>query len=292
MKHQFPLFYLIFIFIGCHSVSNNPKKIDYEIIYKNGIYVEKFDSTNTSPNRYTANNHTYKEGNIYTFDYYYEDRDGQKFKFEEKKGAGDLSFNEMEKAWFFVPFDSLTERTIDKVIMKVKYGLEPFINHDPEYNQTIISFKYPQLNGKQNFSSSTGIIENEKNIWAHPPRARFFQILEINPFPYIRAPYEVGTKWIWFLQIGSPWGDARWKTWEGSITNDYEYEIVDKKVINTNLGELECYEVFSTATSRIGKTYLTAYFNEDIGFVKLDYTNIDSTKTVLELIDFQENQSG
>ena len=289
MKYQLLLLSLIVFFLSCSTQKTKSEKKDYEIIYENGIYREKFDSTNTALNRFTANNQTYKGGNIYTYNYYYENRKGEKFKFEEIKGAGDLSFNDMEKAWFFVPLDSVTDRTIDKVIMEVEYGLESFIDRIPDYDQTVISFKYPQVNGKRNFSSATGLIENEKNVWAHPPRARFFRILELNPFPYIRAPYEVGTKWIWFLQIGSPWGDSRWKTWEGSITNDYEYEIVDKKLINTALGELECFEIFSTATSRIGKTYLKAYFNEDIGFVKLDYTNIDSTKTVLDLVEFQKN---
>lgn len=47
----------------------------------------------------------------------------------------------------------------------------------------------------------------------------------------------------------------------------------------------------STATSRIGSTQLTAYFHPGYGFVKVDYTNIDPSKTVLELVDFvRDNQ--
>ena len=198
----------------------------------------------------------------------------------------------MAKAWFFVPIDSVTDKTIDKVVLTVKYGLEPMITNSPDYNQTVISFKFPQIDGNRKFSSATGLIENEKNIWAHPPRDRFFRILEINPFPFIQAPYEIGNKWNWALKIGSFWGDERWKTWEGSIENKYEYEIVDKKKIKTEVGELECYIVQSTATSAIGQTHLTAYFNMELGFVKLDYTNIDSTKTILELVQFEKGRPG
>jgi len=39
----------------------------------------------------------------------------------------------------------------------------------------------------------------------------------------------------------------------------------------------------SKAKSNLGETELIAYFNEAFGFVKLEYTNIDGTKTYLEL---------
>ncbi|MDF1546290.1 MAG: hypothetical protein P1P88_00620 [Bacteroidales bacterium] len=166
------------------------------------------------------------------------------------------------------------------------------INNNPDYNQTVISYKYPQVNGDRKFSSSTGVIENEKNVWMHPPRDRFFRILEINPFPFIQAPYEIGNKWNWSLGIGSFWGDERWKNWNESIENQYDYEIVGKEKIKLEIGEVECYIIESIARSSIGQTRLTAYFNMEIGFVKLDYTNIDSTRTVLELIDFEKKEHG
>ena len=112
-----------------------------------------------------------------------------------------------------------------------------------------------------------------------------FRILEINPFPFIMAPYEIGNTWNWTLNnIASHWGDKKWKTWEGVIESTCRYEITNQIWLQTNMGELECFEIQSSATSTLGKTYLTSYFNMDVGFVKLEYTNIDSTKVVLELI--------
>lgn len=280
----------ISLLIGCKPQNKTVDKKDYEIIFDNGIYVEKFDSTNTSENKYTANNQTFLEGNKLTFDYYYEDLNGKKYKFQEIDGAGDLDFKEMVKAWFFVPIESINDKTIDNVILTVKYGLQPMIKNNPDYNQTVISYKYPQVNGDNNFGSSTGVIENDKNVWMHPPRDRFFRILEINPFPFIQEPYEIGNTWNWSLGIGSFWGDERWKTWNESIENQYDYEIVDKRKVKLEIGEIDCFVIKSTATSSIGQTKLTAYFNKGIGFVKLDYTNIDSTKTVLELIDFEKKE--
>ena len=280
----------ISLLIGCKPKSEIVIKKDYELILEDGIFVEKFDSTITSENRYSANNKTYVVGNRLTYDYYYQNREGKKYKFQEIKGAGDLHYEEMEKAWFFVSVDSINENTIDKVIITVKFGLKPMNFQNPDYNQTVISFNYPQISGKETFNSTSGVIENEKNVWIHPPRDRFFRILEINPFPFIQAPYEIGNKWNWSLKIGSFWGDSRWKTWDESIENKYIYEIIDKKKIKLAIGEFECYVIQSTAKSSIGQTHLTAYFNMEIGFVKLEYTNIDSTKTILELINFNNKK--
>jgi hypothetical protein len=279
------------IIIGCKSKNTHEQTRDYLLVLDENIYVEVFDTTNTDENRYTDNNTIYKEGNILTYDYYYQDKDGHHFKFEEVEGASELEFRERAKAWRFVQLDTLTEETIDKVILKVKSGLQPFLNNTPDYNQTVISYNFPQYNGERNFNSATGIIENEKNVWMHPPRLKLFRILEINPFPFIQAPYKIGNKWNWTLNIGSFWGDERWRTWDETIENKYQYEIIDKKKIKTKLGDLDCFEIESTATSQIGTTLLKAYFNEDVGFVKLDYTNIDSTKLVLELLKFEKQDT-
>jgi len=281
---------LIFgMIISCKSQNTSEKHKDYELVLDEGIYVEKFDSTNTDENRYTENNSTYKRGKKLTYDYYYQNLKGEKFKFRNRKNVSGLAFKERVKAWDFVSIDSIYNEVIDKVELTVNYGLQS-MRSIPGYNQTVITYEYPRLVGESSSMSSTGVIENEKNIWIHPPRNKFFRILELNPFPFIQAPYEIGNQWNWKLKIGDFWADERWKTWEGSIENKYEYQITDRRKISTKIGKFDCFEIKATATSSIGKTHLTAYFNEVVGFVKLEYTNIDSTKTVLEIIKFDESQ--
>ena len=117
----------------------------------------------------------------------------------------------------------------------------------------------------------------------------YFTILELNPFPYIKAPYQAGTEWTWKLAIGGQWGDARWKEWEGNIINNYNYKILGEIPLKTELGSLKCLIVEGTATSDLGTTKLISYFNEDYGFVKLEYTNIDGSKTFLDILEVKEN---
>lgn len=83
---------------------------------------------------------------------------------------------------------------------------------DYRLENTVFSFSYKILPGNivgqtqawygyqgafdtiQNFEIS-GIIENKMNVWLHLPRSEMFRMLEINPFPFIKFPPEVGAVW-------------------------------------------------------------------------------------------------
>ena len=187
--------------------------------------------------------------------------------------------------WELVGVDKKDSFTVPKIVSEIRSG-NPF-DHMPDYDQTALHYEFKSENGKYWSSEKTGIIENEHNIWMHPPRNDLFRILEINPFPYVKNPYKpkIGEKWNWNMKIGDFWGDKRWLEWEGSIENKYTYKITGRKKLKTKLGKLDCYVVESEAVSRIGKTYLTSYFNTTHGFVKLDYTNIDGSKIVIEMAE-------
>lgn len=144
-------------------------------------------------------------------------------------------------------------------------------------------YKYPL----QLYSSESTIIENEEEVWAHPPRDDFFKILEINPFPHIKKPLKTGLQWTWKLEIGEQWKDKRWKEWKGNITNVMTYEIVRETFLSTKMGTLKCYIVKASAKSELGVTYLTSYFSPRYGFVKLDYINIDGSKIIFDLIKWK-----
>ena len=244
---------LLHSIVSCQDKPVTAKK-DYTLVEEDGITVEQFDSTNVEDNRYTQNNQTFTEGTVFTYGFEHTTATNEKryFTWSEKEDA-----NGIKSEWHFVAKDSTDGNTIKKVQITVKPGLEPMIRYIPDYNQTIIQYKYLTNVGEAPFTGSSGVIENEANVWMHPPRDRYFRILELNPFPFIKAPYKVGNKWEWNLGIGSAWGDTRWKTWEGSIENKYTYQITDQKTISTSVGELDCYVIESTATSRIGKTTLT-----------------------------------
>ncbi len=275
------LFSFLFFPFFCVSQSN----LDNYVVDIDGITVEKSDNSKKYDEVYNTNNIVYTIGKKITYRYFYQNTKGKSFLIKRGKAAlqpGGYSIFD----WEFIAFDKQDSETVQYIILKPKSG-NTFEKDFPDYNQSVIGYDYLMKNGQSLTMEITGAIENEKNVWIHPPRNGFFKILELNPFPYIKAPYEIGTKWNWKLNIGDHWSDRRWLNWSGGIENNYEYEIVTKKKISTKLGKLECYVIHAKAKSRIGETRLISYFNPKFGFVKLNYTNIDGTKTVLELVKVQ-----
>ncbi len=261
---------------------------EHEIVLEDGIFVEEFDEAVTDQNRYNGNNEIYEICNVLKYSFIFEDTLGDEYYFELEDGALDLPTPiEQNKAWSYVLKGDASNKTIKTINQKIKPGLAPFIKIIPDYNQTVFDYFYESKNNDKEIGEITGLIENEKNVWMHPPRQMMFRILELNPFPFIQAPYEIGTRWEWnYLRpSGEEWSDERWLVWEGNLELNCEYEITDFLSVNSSFGEIECYEITALGYTDYGTTKLVSYFNTQYGFVKLDYTNINNTKITIELME-------
>ena len=189
--------------------------------------------------------------------------------------VADFSFSDV-----FDAKDSCINRYEVEVLCTAKHSRK-------DYDQTVEAFYFLFDDQWSRWPLSySGIVENERNLWMHPIRSCLFKVLELNPFPYIQYPIKKGKTWKWKLTIGSHWGDERWKTWTGSIVNKYKYKITETDCeVVTPMGTLPCVKVEAVAQSRIGKTHLTAYYNDTYGFVIMDNTNIDGSKIIINLVE-------
>lgn len=268
----------ILSFVGILALSScktEKKDLKYTLVQDNdNITVEQFDTSVDDENKYNYNNVILQPGHTFTYQFVHIDTNGVEKYYKTYK-------NNDEQEWEFVSAEDT--KAIKQFRMKASSG-NSMAKMIPDYNQTNIQYYF----GDSSFYSLTGGIENEANYWIHPPREAYFKILELNPFPYIKAPYEVGNQWTWSLAIGSSWGDPRWITWEGNIKNKYNYEITSKQILETALGPLECYEVIGLGNGSLGTTKLVSYFNETYGFVKLNYTNIDGSQTNINIAAFDD----
>lgn len=259
--------FLIFVFISCNT-DLKEKASDFD--YEDGLYVEHIDTVeNIYDNPYNWDNTIYTAGKEFIFDYYFIDAKGDTFKFSRE--GYDLK-----------PLDQLTTKTIVALSIIPSATLETF---GADYYQTETEYRYYLPDGSLSWPRSTsGVIENKKNVWMHPfRREKYFKIMQINPFPFIQAPFEVGHHWEWSLKIGGQWGDVKWIAWEGGINNKQHYEIVDFSIVETALGPLACYIVDAKGESELGNTALRSFFNTTYGFVKFEYTNIDDSRLVMWL---------
>ena len=253
----------------------------YGLKNSEGIYVEHFDPSNRNENRFTENNEVYKAGRVFTFDYSFYDKNKNQFFFRSSDNTGSPL-----AGWEFVPAEKKTSNTITGIKMIIKTGLQGFERISKDYSQTIIQYKYLHDSGEAHFSEQTGVIENKKNVWMHPPRTMLFEILEINPFPFVLK--DTTKVWEWKLTVGSMWGDSRWVKWVGSTENNMKYVAVGLVNLKTPLGKIKCRKVIAEGKTRVGTTKLISYFNETYGFVKLIYTNIDGSLLTINLKDMKE----
>ena len=266
---------------------------EYSRSGKDGVWFEVRNDT-SNPCRYTEDNKIYQADREFTFEFHYFDPQGKEryMRYErvpiqrhELTEAGDTITNT-----YYLPDFSFSDEfeakdsCVNRYLLKVACSSRVFRK---DYDQTVEEFYFPLNDQRSKLPISTsGIVENERNLWMHPNRDCLFQILELNPFPYIQYPIKKGNTWEWSLSIGSQWGDERWKTWTGGIVNKYKYKITDTDCeVVTPMGTLPCVKVEAVAKSRIGKTYLTAYYNDTYGFVKMENTNIDGSRLLVNLVE-------
>lgn len=264
---------LLFILL----VACTPENVNCCYQHNSGLYVE-LRNDSTDQDRFTSDNTVYRIGKEFIFEYWIE-RNSKKLLFEIPDGSPSDNF---DYEWDFVEPDSTNRLIISTVSMAIVPGV------DNEF-QTKVFYNMKRSNGSNYpFFSISGLVENEMNVWLHPFRDRYFRILELNPFPYIKYPYQIGNTWEWSLKIGSGWGDPRWCSWNGRITNNYHYEITDQETIESKVGLVDCWVIEASATSEIGATGLVAYYNPQLGFIKMDFINIDKSKVHLELVSVKE----
>jgi len=246
-----------------------------QVSLQSGLYQE-IKPDGAAHFNYSADNLIYRNGSSFTYAYVYiENKDSLLFAL--KKGS--LGENALE--WDFTAFHTPTDSTVTHIKLTPEiYSTALGAN----YPQTIIRYDYWGEENKLIGGEMTGLIENYKNVWMHPPREFLFKILQLNPFPFIQAPYEVGNTWEGELVIGSHWHDKRWRVWEKSIKNSFQYKITDQVMYQTVIGSIECFIVEAAGKSELGVTRLKAWFNPSEGFVKLAYQNINGSELVLKRV--------
>ena len=269
--------YLILTFlcsIGISAIFAQKRFVDDAGIERE--YLKSVDSLFLATNRHdylseecNLDNLIYLPEKEFLYEYYYE-REGQQYLFDPSLGG--------QRIW---PLNKLPQKN---TIVRLGFSIE----HENMVGMTVCKHNYYSGDGEVGgLFEKSGIIENERNTWLHPPRSEQFAMLELNPYPYVKFPLKIGRTWDWELEIGDDFSSSFWVAWKGAILNKYWYRITDRSTLQTSLGKIDCWVIESGGTSQLGQTSLTAFFNELLGFVKLEYTNIDGTKLVMNLTEIR-----
>ena len=141
-----------------------------------------------------------------------------------------------------------------------------------------INKEYQNWTGK----NGQGIIENIENVWIHPIQSNQYKFTEVAPFPEANLPLQKGKKW-----EGTTTGIIGWGEWDGQTVKS-KYKISGQEIYLLGDLKIDCWVIKSVARCSSGKSKLTTLFNEEYGFVKMEYQNYENEKLVFELIKMEE----
>jgi hypothetical protein len=234
-------------------------------------FSQQYDTVFIEETDIDENNKIYTPGNVFIYDYEII-IDNQAYKLNTNKGMAARRDFELVA----IDADSIG---VDKIHLIVRPVEEA---ERTNKNQTQISFLQEPIYDSM---SSTGVVENEVNVWIHPIRTGFFNALQTAPFPFVKHPLTIGATWTDEMIIGQAWGGELWGEWKGQLLQSYVYKLTAKETLQTPMGEVECYVIESTATSSMGKTSLKSYFSETYGFVRMEYRLFNNLIINMWMID-------
>ncbi|NOU62303.1 hypothetical protein [Marinifilum caeruleilacunae] len=133
-------------------------------------------------------------------------------------------------------------------------------------------------------NNSTGVIDNAEKIWIHPPRHDIYYVHEFTPFPEVRFPLKAGKQWI--NNFGYVWSSEELNIPAGvkvkpHYTIESQYEEYSK-ILRRNI---TCYKIMATIHNSFITSKWIGVFNEELGFIKMEFQNTDQSITIMTLED-------
>lgn len=146
-------------------------------------------------------------------------------------------------------------------------------------DQTMIKYEYSDGDSIQSFEI-TGLVENRKQVWIHPPRS-FIAEIEFSPY----YEYRVGkrkwsSKFLYFNNRNPNISDRStiWLKSKYHLDNDTVYTLNDESYV--------CRKI-TIRTKYRGKVWFSSMlFSESLGFVSVDVNFINGRSYSLELIAY------
>ena len=293
MKIVFGLFasLIVSLLMPPKVFSQNTRNLEKFNLYDLDIPVEMIADTGV-PN-IDSKNKIFIPGRRFTYNYTLT-KNGRKYLFAVVPGEIKKSDGTGAIDWAWLPLDSVPAdkkihpiKTIELSVYRNKkkgFGALP-----PEYTE----IKYEFLNeGKRIlYGETTTVVERPGDIFLHQPRSYGFVLTEFNPFPQLLFPLDVGKTWSRILTAPYTFFEkAKIKT--DSVSEFFnvncEYKVTGEADISTAIGIVRCKKIEAIGEMIAGSTFATFYFNEQWGFLKLEYRNIDGSQLALQLTGIKD----
>ena len=167
---------------------------------------------------------------------------------------------------------------------------------EADVNQTLLTFylnynkedslklaPYP-LNGRiKNWFKTyqEGALEDSSRIWMHPIRQNQYLLTEIAPFPEVKFPLSTDKTWESTLWIYEAFG-----SFKGTVNSSYKIEKIEARKFNC--GTYKCWKIIAKGLHDVlGENSVVFYFNEEIGFMEMNYQFFNGQKMTFTLVNFK-----
>ncbi len=154
--------------------------------------------------------------------------------------------------------------------------------------QSAIRYDYINNGIKSMDSEWSGVMEVGNKVLLSPPRNSFFKVMELSPFPMMGDSLKVGYEWTDRQAVSEAASIPNLAEWKGELIKELSYKITKSEYMKTNIGLLHCYLVAGTCISQLGETKLIAFYNEQYGFVKMDFFNIDGSRIIMDVYNVKQ----
>lgn len=233
------------------------------------------------PNPNVEDNQIFRGGRVFVYSYQVFDSLGQ-----EQRIITTYNFNKYNPIdWKRepVPIDKplTTEYPIDSIRLRV---LNNTGNSTQADQQTMIVYEY--FNEKGTIvpeTERTGLIEDSTAIALNPPRNSGFAVLQFSPYPEIEFPLAIDKTWNSSQTIPIEWAELVRLDFENPVNVFSTFTVTGRTTIDTPLGPQEVWLIEATGENRFRDTKTTLHFNESLGFVKMEFENVDGSRMVLSL---------
>lgn len=132
------------------------------------------------------------------------------------------------------------------------------------------------------------ITETENYIEIYPPRRNQFVFTETINFPSVKpAKLKLGYKWSSQTRMPEDYELEEWS----NTTFYHQAEISSKASLFIQNENIECWVIKGNSTNKdFGTSYFEYLFNEEYGFVRMEWINYDKQQAVFELIEVITNK--
>lgn len=250
-------------FLSCHIYQARSIQKDY-FIQKSVQYVTSNGKTDTlyKVDTIYKNAKIFVKGHFYNYTAIYYDSTGTLKTTSKIKVIG------TNTPFIYAP----TQTSVTYVFKNYKKDSLQFLNYFLNENLHFWGHKVTE-----------GVIEHQERVWMHPFRHNQFIWTEIMGYPEIILPIKNNMQWENTLTIPmGAWGD-----WAGKMIQNI-YQVKGQELFYIKKDKIMCWKIVCKSIMDKKEGYVTFLFNEELGFVKMDYVYYSGDKISFKMIDYKK----